>query len=203
MATTTAAGMIDHLVGRYGLTDATGRLTALRWLQLAEEECWALEDWWFKRKRVDLPLVAGTKVYSLSESVNRVHTVETGDGGSLTELHPSYFRRIVQDDATADVVQIWCRLEDSTTRRPTLEFWPVPVANATLKALCDLAVTVLEDDDASVSGFPVEWRHVVLLKAEVSGSLHVGQAGQAEGFTREWGTQMGALSALNKKEAEN
>lgn len=192
--------MIDYLLERYGLADTDSRALCLGWLQEAEQEAWGKGAWWFKEGRLDLALVAGTSEYSVSVRHNRIHAVEAGDGSALTRLMPGDFRHLVGADATAAYPRLWCPLEPSSTGYVQVKVWPVPVEAGTLKVVYDRAVTELEDSDASVSSFPVDWRHVVLLRAEVYASLHQGQQGQAQGFMGQYQEQIAALTELNLRQ---
>jgi len=189
--------MIDYLLERYDLADTDSRALCLGWLQEAEQEAWGKGAWWFKEGRLDLALVAGTSEYSVSVRHNRIHAVEAGDGSALTRLMPGDFRHLVGAGATAAYPRLWCPVEPSSTGYVQVKVWPVPVEAGTLKAVYDRAVTTLADSVGSVSKVPADWRHLVLLRAEVYASLHLGQQGQAQGFMKAFEEGLAALRELN------
>lgn len=193
MSTANVAAMIDHLVVRYRLSSATARADCLGWLQLAEERAWSAGEWWFKRARQDVAIVGGTSVYSLNLGDTRVHALEDGDGRLLQELHPSDFRAFVGNDVTSGTVALWTRLERSSAGTPRVEVWPVPDGAETFKVVYDGVRETLADSATSKGGFPDDWRHLVLLRAEVFASLHLGQQGQAEGFMASYNEGIVAL----------
>lgn len=198
MSTANVAAMINDLVVRYGLDDATGRADCLQWLQKAEEEAWARDGWWFKEQRVDVAVSGGTTEYTLTEFTDRLHAVELGDGGALTKLDPMDFREFIGSDATADATaQVWCPLEPNSSGYQRFKIWPVPSGSATLKAVYNAGPRTLTDSTSSKSAFPADWRHVVLNRAEVYAALHMGQQGQAQGFLQAYEEQIAALMAVN------
>lgn len=193
MSTAHVAAMIDHLVERYGLTGAGARSRCLKWLQLAEEETWSAGDWWFKQQRDDVPMSGGTTEYALSTGTARLFALERGDGSAMRRLHPDDFRALAGSDATSGYPELYCHLEPSATGYFRVKVWPVPLGVETLKAVYSSPPKTLADSTESVSGLPSDWRYLVLLRAEVYASLHLGQAGQAEGFL---GRYQEGLSAL-------
>lgn len=197
MSTANVLVMIDHLVGRYGLSGAAGRAQCLTWVQLAEEDVWGAGMWWFKQQRQDVAMSAGVREYALSTANGRIHALEQGGGGEMTRLHPDDFRSFIGNDMTGGYPELWCNLEPNSTGYPRVMVWPVPEGTETLKAVYDKAVTTLADSTGSVSKVPADWRHLVLLRAEVYASLHLGQQGQAQGFMKAFEEGLAALRELN------
>ena len=204
MSTANVQVMIDHLLERYGFktTDTVARARCLKWLQSSEEEVWSKGPWWFKQGRLDVPIVGGTRTYSVNVNNSRVDTLEQGDGGILTRVHPEDFRHLIGSDATGGAPRLWCVLEPSSTGYPQIQLWPTPTAPATLKAVYRRSTVALADSDASVSQVPPDWRYVVLLRAEVYSAVHQGQAGQAQVFMAEYESALDALRAANDSIAQ-
>lgn len=203
MSAESVKAMIDHLVDRYGNSDATSRASCLRWVQLAEDEVWGAENWWFKQGREAVALSSGLAVYTLSVNNERIDAVELDDGGALSALSPDVFREVYGSDASSGAPQVWCPLEPLAAGYPRIQVWPVPTSGS-LSAVYRRGVSALEDDDGgeSKSQLPPDWRHLVLLRAEVYASLKLGQAQAAKDFLEEFGIQLGALRELNRSQAQ-
>lgn len=200
MSTESTQSIIDHLVERYGLTSAGARAQCLQWVSLSDEEVWSAGDWWFKRGRAEIAIVGGTKVYALPALSERIHALEWSDGRYLTELHPSDFRAHVGNDASGGLPTLWCRLEASSSAYARVELWPTPVAAGTVHALYDRVRRVLTDSASSPGNIPADYRHLVLLRAEVYASLHLGQAGQSEQFLQAYRDGLAALGGAGVRQ---
>ena len=203
MSTANVAAMIDHLVQRYGLDDAGSRGECLRWLQLSEEEAWNRGTWWFKWQESSVAMVSGTSLYSLAAGPSGIDEVRLGDGTVLTLLTRDDYRDVVGADATSGTPKLWCLLEPTLLGVNQFGVWPVPNASGTLKVRHERVSGTLADSASSKSQFPVDWRHLVLLRAEVYASAHAGQQGQYQAFLNQYGEQLVALAEKNERRRQN
>lgn len=170
MALATIAEYVDYLADRVGFPgDAGVEARCLDFLQEVEYGVWTRRDWWFRRKSVDVAMVAGTADYTLSDKTPRLFEVRVGsDGVPLRYLPPRVFRELCSSNpGVSDTPELWTRLSDLTGGVPAWSVWPVPVDNGTFKVEIEAVAGVLTNSEDSYSALPPDWRHVVLQGALV------------------------------------
>jgi hypothetical protein len=182
------AAMIDHMMVRFRLNDAGGRIKCLEWLQRAENNLWTMADWWFKYTDGQFVTHSGTAVYTLAAPCLAVADLRLSER-ALDFLEQSVFQRVLAPHATMDVPQVWTELPlDVTTQTPRVRLWPIPNAALTVDYTMKRRSNELADHASSVSAVPEQYRMVLIGLAEQYMAQAEGQTeavGQLHGYNQQ------------------
>lgn len=174
--------LINTVLTRLGAasTDTQERSDVLNWLQQAEDEEWALGDWWWKIEERNFSFPVAVDTITLDDDVASLEKLTHGDGFPLLKLHHHDF------DLNLNVVvigtpEVWTLVDrDPSSRILKIQLFPKPDANSTGLARYRLRAAVLADATTSYSRFPEEYHPLLIQRALELSMLKTGKPQEAQ-----------------------
>lgn len=198
------ADMITAVCTRFRLSDTDARAKALQWLQESEEELWGLRDWWFRRDEQDLVFTEGVRIYTL-EDATAVYEIENPDGSHPVFVPPASFLPLLRSQSAAGYAVAWTEAPvvwsqvapNSPVGNLRIEVFPAPssASAGTGKMVIDRKHLTLSDSADSSSGFPTDFRQVVLLGAEIRAAVFDEQLETKQVLEGQWEKVLAGLMA--------
>jgi len=161
-------------------TDTQMRADVLTWLQQAEDEEWALVDYWFKVEERAFTFVLGTDSYVLDPDVATVEKLSDVNGLPLIFV-PHYDFDLNLSVIVLGTPEAWTLVDrDPSSRLLKIQLFPRPDANNTGLARYRLRAATLADDSANFSRFPEEFHPLLIQRALEFATLKTGKPLEAQ-----------------------
>lgn len=180
-------------------TDTVQRANVLTWLQQAEDEEWALVDYWFKIEERSFPFVLGTDSYVLDDDVASVEKLLDDLSAPLMRVGHYDFDLNLSQIVVGDP-EFWTLVDrDKSSRLLKIQIWPRPDANTTGLARYRLRAATLADDTANFSNFPEEFHPLLIQRALEFATLKTGKPQEAQVYAARAESMRASIIAENNE----
>ena len=173
--------LINTVLTRLGAasTDTQSRSDVLDWLQQAEDEEWALGDWWWKIDERSFPFVIAVDTYTLDNDVASLEQLTDMSNNPLLFV-PHHDFDLNLNVAVIGTAEAWTLVDrDKNSRILKIQLFPKPDANETGLARYRLRAATLADDTANYSRFPEEYHPLLIQRALELAMLKTGKPQEA------------------------
>ncbi len=180
-------------------TDTQMRADVLTWLQQAEDEEWALVDYWFKVEQRAFSFVQAIHSYVLDPDVATVQKLSDHLGNPLM-LVPDYDFDLNLKKIVLGTPEFWTLVDrDQNSRLLKIEIWPRPDANVTGLARYRLRAATLADDTANFSRFPEEFHPLLIQRALEFVTLKTGKPQESQVYAARAESMRASMIAQNNE----